>query len=106
MKYKLLEFKSDWDVGETTEEYKLSISKVDYKKITKEIENKKIFKKLINSKRRTHVLNNSTNTKNINESVYSYDNKLFYEIFIPNPASVITVILENDSIMNVIYNDL
>lgn len=105
-KHKLLDFKSDWNVGETAEEYKLLISREDYQIISKEIEGKYFFKRLDTSKIPTQLFTNSTDLKKINETACWYDNKYFYQIFRPNPGVVITIVLEKDSIMKVSYDDL
>lgn len=105
-KYKLSDFKSDWAVGETTEDYTLLISKEDYQRITKEIEEKNFFQRLDTAKTPLSAFDNNTDTKKINETACWYDNKYFYQIFRPDPGVVITVVLEKDSLMSINYNDL
>lgn len=105
-KYKLLDFKSDWDVGETTEDYTLLISKEDYQIISKEIEGKTFFQRLDTSKIPIQAFTNDTDLKKINETACWYNNKYFYQIFRPDPGVVITVVLEKDSLMSINYNDL
>lgn len=105
-KYKLSDFKSDWDVGETTEDYTLLISKEDYQKISKEIEGKTFFQRLDTSKVPIQAFTNDTDLKKINETACWYDSKYFYQIFRPDPGVVITIVLEKDSLMSINYNDL
>ena len=106
IKYKLLDFKADWDVGETTEDYTLIISKEDYQKISKEIEGKIFFQRLDSNKGPIQALTNDTDLKKINETACCYNNKYFYQIFRPDPGVVITVVLEKDTLMSINYNDL
>lgn len=105
-KYKLSDFKSDWGIGETTEDYTLLISRKDYQIISKEIEGKVFFQRLDTSKVPIQAFSNNTDLKKINETACWYDNKYFYQIFRPNPGVVITIILEKDSLMYINYNDL
>jgi hypothetical protein len=105
-KYKLSNFKSDWDVGETTEDYTLLISKEDYQRISKEIEGKIFFQRLDTNKVPVNTFINDIDLKKISEAACWYDNKYFYQIFRPNPGVVITVLLEKDSIMSINYRDL
>lgn len=104
--YKILDFKSDWSIGESTENYRLLISRNDYKKIIEEIKGKAFFQKLDTGRAPIYALDNNTNLTKINESACWYDNKYFYQIFKPNPGVLITVELESDSIMIVDYEDL
>lgn len=105
-KYKLSEFKSDWEVGETTEDYTLLISSEDYQRISKEIEEKNFFQLLDTSKVPIQAITNDTDLKKTSETACWYDNKYFYQIFKPDPGVVITIVLEKDSLMNINYNDL
>jgi len=105
-KYKQLNFKAEWGVGETTEDYTLLISREDYQIISKEIEGKTFFQRLDTSKVPTQAFTNDTDLKKINETACWYDNKYFYQIFRPDPGVVITVVLEKDSLMSINYNDL
>lgn len=104
--YKLLSFKSDWGVGETTEGYKLSISQGDYKKIAKEIERKKFFKHFSTRKTPLHLYNENYNLEELAETACWYNGKYFYQIYQPNPGVIITIELEKDSLMHIDYNDL
>ncbi len=104
--YKLSDFKSDWAVGETTEEYTMQISTDDYQKIRKEIESKIFFQRLDTASSPILAFNNTTDIKKINETACWYDGKYFYQIFKPDPGIVITVVLEKDSLMSISYYDL
>lgn len=106
IKYKLLDFKSDWGVGETTEDYTLLISKEDFQRISKEIEEKNYFQRLDTAKAPSSVFNNNSDTRIIYEIACWYDNKYYYQIFRSDPGVVITVVLEKDSLMSINYNDL
>jgi len=104
--YKIIDFKNDWSIGESTENYKLLISTNDYKRITEEIRGKVFFQKLDTSKVPIYSLDNNTNMEKISETACWYDNKYFYQIFRPNPGVLITIELEKDSLMMVNYEDL
>lgn len=104
--YEILNFENDWSIGESTKNYKLLISTDDYRRITKEIKGKSFFQKLDTSKVPIYLLDNNTNMKKVNETACWYDNKYFYQIFIPNPGILITIELEKDSLMIVNYEDL
>ncbi|MCD4745718.1 MAG: hypothetical protein K8R58_05415 [Bacteroidales bacterium] len=106
VEYKILDFKSDWSIGESTENYKLLISPNDYKRITGEIRKKAFFQKLDTSKRPIYAIDNNTDMEKNNETACWYDNKYFYQIFKPNPGVLITIVLEKDSLMIVDYDDL
>ncbi len=105
-KYKIFDYKSNWGVGETTEEYTLLISKEEYQKISKEIEKKIFFQQLDTSKVPIPAFTNDTDLRKMNETACWYDNKYFYQIFRPDPGVVITIVLEKDSQMSINYNDL
>lgn len=105
-KYKLSDFKSDWGVGETTEDFTLIISKEDYHRIATEIEGKIFFQRLDSAITPVVAFDNNTDLKKINETACLYDNKYFYQIFRPNPGEVVTVVLKKDSLMSINYNDL
>jgi hypothetical protein len=105
-KYRLLDFKSDWAIGENTEDYNLVISKKDYQRISKEIETKTFFRRLDTGKVPIQAFTNNIDLKKINETACWYDNKYFYQIFRPDPGVVITIVLEKDSLMGIDYNDL
>ncbi|MCX8144193.1 MAG: hypothetical protein N3F62_08080 [Bacteroidia bacterium] len=105
-KYKILDFKSDWAIGESREEYLLTISKEDYQKISKEIERKKFFQRIDSSKVPTLAFDNTTDINKTKETACGYNNKYFYQIFIHDQELVITVVLEKDSLMSILYDDL
>lgn len=105
-KYKLLDFKSDWGIGESAEDYTLLISREDYKSISKEIERKIFFQNLDTSKFPIQAFTNVTDLKKINETACWYDSKYFYQIFRPDPPIVITIVLEKDSMMSINYDDI
>ena len=104
--YKLSSFKSDWAIGETTEDYTLLISTGDYQKIRKEIEEKSFFQRLDTASSPILAFDNNTDTKKINETACWYDGKYFYQIFNPDPGILVTVVLEKDSLMSISYDDL
>lgn len=104
--YKILDFKSDWSIGESTENYRILISPSDYNKIIEEIKEKTFFRKLDTARVPLYALDNTTNLTKINETACWYDNKYFYQIFNPNPGILVTVELESDSIMIIEYEDL
>lgn len=104
--YRIIEFRSDWAIGESEEYYALQISDKDYKRITNEIKSKTFFTKLGTSNLPKFIIDSISNVKRINETAFWYDNKYFYQIFRPNPASIITIELENDSLMTISYEDL
>lgn len=104
--YKLLNFKSNWGVGETEENYTLLISRKDYLIISEEIEGKIFFKRLEINKKPKQAFTNVTDLNKTDETACWYDNKYFYQIFNPNPGEVITIELEKDSLMYINYNDL
>lgn len=105
-KYKLISFKSDWAVGESTEDYTLLISTEDYQRVIREIEGKSFFQRLDTGKFPMQVLNNNTDKNKINEVACWYDNKYSYQIFRPDPGVIITIVLEKNSLMGIYYEDL
>lgn len=106
VEYKILDFKNDWSIGESTDNFKLLISTNDYKRITEEIKDKGFFRRLDTCKVPNYALDNNTNVQKINETACWYDNKYFYQIFRPDPIVLITIELEKDSLMMVTYEDL
>lgn len=104
--YKLSDFKYDWAIGETMEDYELVISEVEYKKLVDEITSKPFFQYLDTSKVPIYALDNHTNMKKVSETACWYEGKYFYQIFTPDPGALTTVVLKEDSIMTVSYNDL
>lgn len=104
--YRQLNFKSEWGVGETTEDYILVISREDYLIISKEIEDNRNFQYIDTCIVPIQLQLNDNNMNEKQEAACRFNNKYFYQIFRPDIGVVVTVLLEKDSLMNVSYNDL
>lgn len=105
-KFRIFDYQSNWNVGETDVDYTLLISKEDYQNISKEIEEKIFFQRLDTSKYPILAFTNKTDLRKMNETACLYDDKYFYQIFRPDPGVIVTIVLEKDSIMMINYNDL
>jgi hypothetical protein len=102
--YEIKDSFEDWGIGESSRNYTLIISKDDYNKIVDEIRNKPKFKSKIKYNYSTRW--KYSEIKTIKEEVFEYNKKYFYKIYNPDPGIMITVIMKQDSLMNIIYEDL
>jgi len=104
--YKLVEFNSDWDVGESVETYTLIIPSSEYQRIRMEIENKSFFQYVKNAKSRPTVYLMMSDMKKLTEVAYWFEGEYAYQIYSPDPGAVVTVTLRNDSLLDIGYVDL
>lgn len=107
--YKVSSQNSEWGIGEAIQEYELIISANEYLKTKESIEAKSYFK-ILDSRKVSHekAFDYISDLKKDTEVAYKYlaEERYFYQIFKPGKGIVVSIVLREDSIMYLKYQEL
>lgn len=104
--YKILKTKSSEGLGEYIESSTLKISRKDYNKIKREIENKPFYIKYDSTDKPEYAYDVNSDLSKISEVAYFYKGESFYEHYNPKKGIALRIVVYNDSLMFIEYNNL